>query len=88
MDEKLLLEAIRNIVREEVKAETEPLRDDIKSLKVDMAHHNHHVEPLLEVIKEGIDGLQDRNKQIDRLEIKVNNYGDRIFALEQIAKAN
>lgn len=58
------------------------LQGDVTALKADMAHHNHTVEPQLKTIREGLEGWSERARQIDRHESKLENHGDRIFALE------
>ena len=40
----------------------------------------------MEIIKEGITGWNERNKQIDRLESGQEDHEHRIWALEQVAK--
>ncbi len=68
----------------EMKTSVDNLEGRVAALQKDMTHHNHYVEPLLKSVKEGLDGWQERNRQIDRLEQKVDSHDDRIWALEQL----
>ena len=68
----------------EMKTSIDNLEGRVAALQKDMTHHNHYVEPLLQSVKEGLDGWQERNRQIDQLEQKVDSHDDRIWALEQL----
>ncbi|MDR1891583.1 MAG: hemolysin XhlA family protein [Oscillospiraceae bacterium] len=46
---------------------------------------NVHLKKL-NFISEGISGWQERNRQIDKHESKLENHGNRIWALEQVVK--
>jgi len=61
------------------------LKDSINVLKQDMAHHNHYVEPLIKTICDSIQDLPEQKKRIDRIEVKQEDHGHRILALEQVA---
>ena len=63
------------------------MQGSIDILKKDMAHHNHYVEPLLKAVKDAVDGLQERQQQVDRMEGKIDSHDHRIWALEQAIKA-
>lgn len=68
----------------EMKTSVDNLEGRVAALQKDITHHNHYVEPLLKSVKEGLEGWQERNRQIDRLEEKVDKHDDRIWALEQL----
>jgi peptidoglycan hydrolase CwlO-like protein len=70
----------------EMKGNIDYLQGDVSALKKDMVKHNHFVEPQLKLIHEGIEGLQERYNQVDKIENKVDDHGHRIFALEQVVK--
>ncbi|MCL2488556.1 MAG: hypothetical protein FWE80_07725 [Oscillospiraceae bacterium] len=61
------------------------LEQDVLALRKDMAYHNHEVLPLMQAIKDGLEGWQDRGRQVDRLDEKVEEHDIRLFALEQLA---
>ena len=69
-----------------IKAGQATMQDGIDALKRDMAHHNHYVEPLIKATSEGMSGIQERNKQLDILDEKVDGHGHRIWALEESVK--
>ena len=72
---------------DKVEARLDTMQDDIGSLKADMAYHNHTIEPQLKLIMEGIQGMHDHYRRIDIVEARQEDHGQRIFALEQVAKA-
>lgn len=57
------------------------------AIRKDIARLNHTIEPTLKTILEGIEGLRERNRQLNRLDDKVDNHDHRIWALEQTVKA-
>ena len=70
-----------------IEARLDTMQDDISSLKADMVYHNHTIEPQLKLIMEGIQGMHDHYRRIDIVEARQEDHGQRIFALEQVAKA-
>ena len=51
MNNDELLEEMRGIVREEVKAETEPIKTDLQDIKADLVKHQRRIENLEENTK-------------------------------------
>ena len=79
-------QAATNARLDSVDARLDTMQDSIDTLKSDMAHHNHYVEPLIKATSEGMSGIQERNKQLDRLDEKVDDHDHRIWALEESVK--
>ena|GEM_PF-6275959 len=57
------------------------------AMSADLTRLNHTIEPQLKIIRESIDGLQERYNRLDRVEAKQDDHGHRIWALEQAVKA-
>lgn len=73
MDSKL--EPISNRL-EAVEAKQDKLSADIATL-------NHDIVPKVNLLVEGMKGMQEKFSRLDRLEAKQEDHGHRIWALEQ-----
>lgn len=76
-----------------MKAELEPINerlDNMESmqskLSADVAELNHFIKPAFKTIQEGIEGLQERNRQLDLVTSKVEDHDHRLFAIEEKLK--
>lgn len=68
----------------DVDSRFDTMQADLSSLKKDVARINHTLEPKINLILEGIEGLQERNVKMDKMERTLADHDNRIFALEQI----
>jgi uncharacterized membrane-anchored protein YhcB (DUF1043 family) len=83
------LQAIGELIEQSeqrTNAQLGTMQDSIDTLKQDMAHHNHYVEPLLKTVSDGIIDLQRNYARFDKLDAEVEDHDNRIFALEQAVK--
>lgn len=70
MDNQELLQALRQIIREEVHTELQPIRNEVTSIKVTQENvTNKNIQLLME----GQKGMNDKFKRLDVLEEKVED---------------
>lgn len=66
-----------------MKSDQASMKSDMASLKSDVANLNHEIAPKINIIYDGVLGLMEKNKVVERIEKQVEEHDDRIFALEQ-----
>ena len=70
MDNQELLQALRQIIREEVHTELQPIQNEVTSIKVTQENvTNKNIQLLME----GQKGMNDKFKRLDDLEEKVED---------------
>jgi chromosome segregation ATPase len=83
----------------ELKTDVSVLKTDVSELKSDVSNMNqrmlkveiiqeNEIVPTVKAILEVVQVLQSGNMKFDRLNTKVQEHDDRIWALEQVVKAN
>ena len=81
MDNQELLQALRQIIREEVHAELQPIQDEVTSIKVIQENvTNKNIQLLMEVQK----GMNDKFKRLDDLEEKVEDIQVAVSVLKAL----
>lgn len=81
MDNQELLQALRQIIREEVHTELQPLQDEVTSIKVTQENvTNKNIQLLME----GQKGMNDKFKRLDDLEEKVEDIQVAVSVLKAL----
>jgi hypothetical protein len=62
------------------------LKQDVRTIKQTVVVLEKKLHKDFELIKEGLIGWNERNRQIDRLEAEYEEHDHRIWALEQVAR--
>lgn len=89
MDEIRLLEAIRQIVKDEIKNEIDPLKrqiegfnDDVTSIKVTQ---ENVICKNIQLVMEGQEGMNEQFRRLDDLEEKVDDIQSAVSVLKLLA---
>lgn len=89
MDENRLLEAIRQIVKDEIKNEIDPLKrqivglnDDVTSIKVTQ---ENVICKNIQLVMEGQEGMNEQFRRLDDLEEKVDDIQSAVSVLKLLA---
>lgn len=81
MDNQELLQALRQIIREEVHTELQPIQNEVTSIKVTQENiTNKNIQLLME----GQKGMNDKFKRLDDLEEKVEDIQVAVSVLKAL----
>ena len=81
MDNQELLQALRQIIREEVHIELQPIQNEVTSIKVTQENvTNKNIQLLME----GQKGMNDKFKRLDDLEEKVEDIQVAVSVLKAL----
>ena len=81
MDNQELLQALRQIIREEVHTELQPIQNEVTSIKVTQENvTNKNIQLLME----GKKGMNDKFKRLDDLEEKVEDIQVAVSVLKAL----
>lgn len=81
MDNQELLHALRQIIREEVHTELQPIQNEVTSIKVTQENvTNKNIQLLME----GQKGMNDKFKRLDDLEEKVEDIQVAVSVLKAL----
>ena len=81
MDNQELLQALRQIIREEVHRELQPIQNEVTSIKVTQENvTNKNIQLLME----GQKGMNDKFKRLDDLEEKVEDIQVAVSVLKAL----
>jgi tetrahydromethanopterin S-methyltransferase subunit G len=87
------LQAIGALMDNKLTTALEPISERLDTiegkqdaLSSDIATLNHQIIPQLKIMQEGLDGVQGKFNRLDRLETKVENIQDRLFAVEEVLR--
>lgn len=81
MDNQELLQALRQIIREEVHTELQPIQNEVISIKVTQENvTNKNIQLLME----GQKGMNDKFKRLDDLEEKVEDIQVAVSVLKAL----
>lgn len=89
MDENRLLEAIRQIVKDEIKNEIDPLKRQIEGLNDEVTSIKVTQENVIckniQLVMEGQEGMNEQFRRLDDLEEKVDDIQSAVSVLKLLA---
>lgn len=101
MDEKMLIEAMRQMMHEEIGRALEPIREDIQALKADNAEIREDLQAVkadtarlvvlekkVDALAEGQDGMNEKFAKLDQVAEDVEEIKVKVTALEAVTKDN